>query len=362
MTLFSYDIFAAQGAGGVSRCMIELMRALATIDVDCEAWAGWHANDLLSAAATEAWSSGRIHITGRLDAPARFRGALRNERPFSAWVGKRPNRIVHRTYYPVVDLCGSRVRRVETLHDMWDERAARAGTYSTRLKGQLKRRAVARADVVVCVSESTRAEAIELWPWARNRLLVIPHGVRRLAEAQPYTHDRPFFLFVGRRDLYKNFSVAVRALKLTNLADHQLVCFGGGPLAPSERAFIAAQGVGGRVVQLGGGDSVLASLYEAATALLYPSSYEGFGLPLLEAMIHGCPVIAAPLTSLPEVGGDAAVYADPLDLDAWAHLMEVIATDVGVASDLRQRGADRAATFSWERTALLHREVYAQLS
>lgn len=363
MIVFSHEIFSAQAAGGVSRCMIELMRALGP-RFDWRLWAGTYTNDLLSDALTDpAFAAGVLSARagGR---GGRFRGAIRNETAFAAAVAAQRARLVHRSYYPVLDLLPRRgIQRIETLHDMWDEQdGGRAGSW-TPLKTNIKRRALHRADAIVCVSANSRAELLHLWPQLEKRSIVIPHGVRPLSsQPTPAGRDRPYFLFVGRRSSYKNFAVALAGLRATRSSDHELLAFGGGAFDAAENAAIADAGLTGRVVQLGGGDDRLAGLYESATALLYPSAYEGFGLPLLEAMIHGCPVIAAPLTSLPEVGGDAALYADPNRPDAWGEAMARLASDEAAANAIRAAGRARAGSFGWDQTAQKHAALYTDIT
>ncbi|MGI4879138.1 MAG: glycosyltransferase family 4 protein [Janthinobacterium lividum] len=362
MIVFSHDIFSGQATGGVSRCMIELMRALGD-SVDWRLWAGRYRNDLLAAALHDPAIASHV-LTARVGGGGRFAGALVNEPGFAAAVGRDRPAMVHRTYYPVLDLLPRRgVARVETLHDMWDERGGAGAGRLTALKTRIKRRALHRADAIVCVSANTRAEMLDLWPTLEARSSVVQHGVRPLS-AQPEAagRDRPYFVFVGQRGSYKNFAVAVAALRAAGLPGHDLVAFGGGAFDADEIALIRDACLAERVVQIGGSDDRLAGLYEGATALLYPSAYEGFGLPLLEAMIHGCPVIAAPLTSLPEVGGDAALYADPEHPEAWAASMAKLVDDPAAADALRVAGYTRAAAFGWDRTAAAHAALYASLS
>jgi glycosyltransferase involved in cell wall biosynthesis len=341
--------------------MIELMRALGNT-IDWRLWAGRFANDLLDDALTDRQFAAHVLAARPVGHSGRVSGALRNEPAFAASVASQRPAIVHRTYYPIVDLLPrSGVSTIETLHDMWDERGAvDGGRYS--LKSHLKRRALHNAHAIVCVSESSRRELIDLWPNLASRTVVIHHGVGALSlRPLPAARERPYFLFVGRRGSYKNFTVAIAGLRASALNEHDLLCFGGGPFDDDERAAIATAGLAGRVHQLGGGDDRLAGLYAGATALLYPSAYEGFGLPLLEAMIHDCPVIAAPLTSLPEVGGDAALYADPAAPGEWGTVMARIALDSAVASERRTAGRQRAAQFSWSKTAAAHAVLYASL-
>jgi len=359
---FSYDIFSAQRLGGVGRSMIELARGLSSTSTEWWLWGGENDNALLRATEREEWVKGRI-IQGRLHHPGRIVGSYRNESKFAHWLDRSGVPVVHRTYYPLIDRVQHRARTVETLHDMWDERATYSEDPPALLRSAMKRRALRRADLIVCVSESTRSELAAIWPWAESKSVVIPHGIRPLsAHSEKPPIDRPFFLFVGRRRMYKNFSIVPEALRRSGLRDHLIVCFGGGALTQQERATIAHAGLSGRVLQVDGGDDSLAGFYETATALLHPSTYEGFGLPLLEAMIHDCPVVAAPLTSLPEVGGDAACFADAQDPDAWAALLVRLAEDDAFRRILQERGRERAAHYDWNRTAVAYMQQYRALT
>ena len=360
--LFSYDIFCAQNAGGVSRCMLEVMRALDASCYDWSIWAPETPNIMLQHALLQPWMQKRAKLAG-VSSIGRLRGTLRNELAFARWVSKVKPRVIHRSYYPVCDLADRKIKHVETLHDLWDERLALSGNRAAKLRSLVKRQACLRADVVVCVSEHTKADAIAHWPELESRLVVIHHGVAPISYSpQMGTVARPFFLFVGRRDGYKNFPVVASALASPLFQDHLLVCFGGGSFTAAEFDMLHRLGVTDRVTQLAGSDDLLAGLYHDATALLYPSSFEGFGMPILEAMIHGCPVIASPLTSLPEVGGSAAFYADPQFVDSWIDSMKLLAFDSQVAASMRQRGFDRSAMFSWKRSGERHVEVYDSLS
>lgn len=355
---FSYDIFVAQQAGGVTRCMLEVMRELAG---DWRLWSPFAPNRLLAKAAVEPWLDSRWH-RARARRGGRILASLQLEPAFARWLRHAGSPVVHRTYYPIIDLAPGRCRRVVTLHDMWDERSEVARDRGARVRSRIKRRACERADRIICVSEHTRQEMMTFWPWAAEKTVVIPHGVRPLAQdVPPIDRHRSFFLFVGRRGSYKNFAVAVEALAGADLAEHGLVCFGGGPLTHEERDIIRQRGLNGRVVQLDGTDAELVGYYEAAAALLYPSSYEGFGLPLLEAMIHGCPVIASPLTALPEVGGEAVLFANPDDGSAWVEALRTVVLDPAAAARLRAAGRERAGLFSWRRSAEAHQRIYDEL-
>ena len=345
--------------------MVELMHAL---DVArCTSWRlypGRHDNALLAEVQDANWYA--CHAIGGITAGGRRSplSALRNEIGLRRLATMKPSpkqTIVHRTYHPVIDLLPRSMPVIETVHDMWDFIAANERSPRAALRRHLKRRALERASVIVCVSHSTRNYLGNLWPWLADRSIVIPHGTSQLSN-RPVQVDRarPFFLFVGRRDRYKNFMLLLDALAMLN-GEAEIVCFGGGPLNDSERATIIQLGLTARVHQIDGDDHVLAGYYQAARALLYPSLHEGFGLPLLEAMSLDCPVVAAPLTSLPEVGGDAALYADAHDAHAWCDVMTRLIEDRDVRDRTIVAGRARSAAFSWEATAQRHAAVYAEM-
>ena len=174
--------------------------------------------------------------------------------------------------------------------------------------------------------------------------------------------ERPFFLFVGNRAAQKNCDVVLKALAIADtLADVALLCVGGGTFSDEEKVHIDRLGLVGRVHQRTVADDELAGLYASALALLYPSRHEGFGLPLLEAMQYDCPVVSSPLSCLPEIGGDAPLYADAADPEAWRMAMERLTLDSSAAQAARERGRRRVNHFSWDKTARQHEALYATL-
>jgi glycosyltransferase involved in cell wall biosynthesis len=205
---------------------------------------------------------------------------------------------------------------VATHHDATQERFPELFRNAEAIHAR-KRRLYRRADMVICVSESARRDLMEIYGLDESRTRVVHHGVTPVAkEATERVDDKgkPYVLYVGSRSGYKNFLALVRAFTAADAArDLRLVAAGGGAWSAGEHATIAELGLEKRVVLLPRVDEArLGELYCGAALFVYPSLYEGFGLPPLEAMSAGCPVLVSCSSSLPEICGEAAHYFDPV--------------------------------------------------
>ena len=183
------------------------------------------------------------------------------------------------------------------------------------------------------------------------------HGPERVPE-------RPYFLYVGLRYEYKNFSglLAAFAQARPSLSDMAL-CVVGAPFTDEEEKLIAELGLDGAIEHYSQiSDSHLAKLYRCSVAFVYPSLYEGFGLPPLEAMACGAPVVSSNSSSLPEVVGDAALFFDPTSKDEMAHRLVTIADDSAERERLIRRGQERVQMFTWDQTVSATLEIYGQIS
>jgi glycosyltransferase involved in cell wall biosynthesis len=227
-----------------------------------------------------------------------------------------------------------------------------------------KRAAINRADHVICISENTRRDLVSLFGVdpARTSVVHLGYSVDVDTPAEQEHTGRPSLLYVGNRYGYKNFNSLLQAFGSSPiLREFDLVAFGGQPALPDELEEIERLGVTDRVRFESGSDRELVTRYRSATAFIYPSKYEGFGIPPLEAMSYGCPVVCSDAGPIPEVVGDAGAYFDPNSVEDLRLTLERVVTTNELQADLRARGHARLAEFSWDdcaaATARIYREV-----
>lgn len=351
--LFDHQIFALQRYGGISRYFCELAsRVHGMPGHSALVVAPLHVNDYLSGCAVRTWSR---RIEQRKGA-SRLCGAI-DRLALPLLTRAADPDIVHRTYYEPLPRPGSRPV-VVTVYDMIHELFPQAFSAQDRTS-QDKRASVMAADHVICISECTSRDL--------QRLLAVPAhkiSVTYLAQSESFNgqvapderppHGRPYLLYVGQRSGYKNFAGALRAFassaRLRESLD--LVVFGGAPLSAQERQDAASLGLrGDQLVELKGSDDDLARAYRHARLFVYPSRYEGFGIPPLEAMACGCPVAASATSSIPEVVGGAAATFDPDDIESVRQSLETLSLDDEARTRAIAAGYERVKQFSWERCA-----------
>ncbi len=262
-----------------------------------------------------------------------------------------------------------RMRTVVTVHDLGYLRYPDAHTAAQRLYLQISTIWSARAaSHLIAVSAATRSDLVRLAGVSPDRISVVHHGVAerfRQPVADPARAraiaggDEPYFLYVGTVQPRKNlarvidaFAHASRRLADAGIAPILVIAGKRGWLSDSIARRAGELGIADRVRFVGYvADDDLPALYHGALAFVFPSLYEGFGMPVLEAMACGAPVLTSNSSSLPEVAGDAALIVDPLDTGAIAEGMARLACDAALRQELRQRGYQRAAQFTWDRCA-----------
>lgn len=224
--------------------------------------------------------------------------------------------------------------------------------------------AVSRAHKVLTVSEFSRREICDWTGADPGKIVNVGNGVAEVFSSPGKSFagfDRPYFLHVGGCRPHKNLVRVLRAWSTRpRLRESVLVCLG----APTEavRRSITALRLERQVAFTGPvSDERLAELYRGATALVFVSLHEGFGLPIVEAMACGCPVVTSSIASMPEVAGSAAILVDPCDMEAIADQCERVLEDAALRESLQSRGVERAKAFQWQDVAMRVQETLAHL-
>lgn len=367
---FDAQIFGAQTYGGISRQFASLARELALLP-GCEPriLAPWHRNAYLESLPPELVRGRRVGNTFLPQHLLRACSLLGSKLMHATSRGH----ILHQTYYYPFFQLPTATKKVLTVFDMIQERFPQHLPPNDPIV-QWKKRALLEADHIICISHQTRDDLLQ----AHGDAIRVPVSVTHLGfdalnekalqqgesafRTETFGADVPYLLYVGTRGRHKNFAAVLQAYGNSRQlhTGFRLLCFGGGPFSTEEKHLIAHAGVHDRVFQRGGDDAVLAACYRHAALFVYPSLYEGFGIPPLEAMSLNCPVACSRISSIPEVVGDAGAYFDPLDVDGIQDTLERVLDSSAQRAELVQRGKARAAAFSWHKCAVETAAIYQE--
>jgi len=261
--------------------------------------------------------------------------------------------IFHSSYNRITS--NKNAKQIITVHDFVHERFYHG--IRKVIHSYQKSKAIKKADAIIVISENTKKDLFLFFPnLSPNKVHVIYNGVSNdffNIKDKEILND---FLFIGSREIYKNFDFAVKAIAQTDNFNLNIV----GSILKKEEIFFLDKYIPGRWKLFNNIDNEkLNKLYNNAYALIYPSSYEGFGIPLLEAMKAGCPFIAFKSSSIPEVAGDAGVLIDKLEIPLFNEALSIINKN---RKEIINKGFSQAEKFSWEKcyneTLNIYKELY----
>ena len=350
--LYDYEIFLIQKYGGATRYFYEIIsRLVQKEDIGILLYMGRHINKY----ELEKFEDKYISFSGKRIShiPKTKRLSTILQKPlFEKFREKNNYDIFHNTYFAGYEKKKG-AKDIITVHDFTHEK------FPERFSGldktiNAKKLAIKNADGIICISNTTKRDLLNLYDIPEEKLSVIYHGNSLNYDVKEEAiFKNPYMLYVGDRRSYKNFSTVLLSFNNSVFLKNNfsLLCFGGGELKDSEKSVIKKYGLEGKIYQAEGSDRELANAYKYASAFIYPSLYEGFGIPLLEAMHYGCPIAASNSSCFPEIAGGAAEYFNPESADELILKLEKIVTDTEYRKNLVNKGYGRERQFGWDKCA-----------
>lgn len=357
--LFDYQTFHIQRFGGISRYFCEIASRLQ--DASAHIAISYSMNQYLV-------GSGLARYT---PIPKRLfkicEGVFRklNREASVRAIRKGDFDVFHPTYYDTyfLDALGGKPF-VLTIHDMTHERFP--NMFSPKDKTSENKRILAeKAARIIAISECTKNDITHYLGIDEAKIDVIYHGItpKPIQQGKPEGLCSSYILYVGERRGYKNFNTTVLAFENINRQNRDIhLVLTGRPLSKAEQRLFDEKGLTEYVhVFSDVSDTVLLQLYHNALLFVYPSLYEGFGIPILEAFSQDCPVVLSNASCFPEVAGDAAKYFDPLSATSMEEAMSEVINNGELRQELIAKGRARLKLFTWENTACKTEAVYTSL-
>ncbi len=356
--LFDYQSFT-QIYGGVSRYHYELMKGLLYIKQEAEISTIFSECEYLL-------SDDNIKIINLLRRK-NFKGRYRisellesiNQLYSIHKIRKGNYDIFHPTYYSPYFLKSLKKPFVITVHDFVHEKFE-AENY-TEINN--KKLLIQKADKIIAISENTKSDIISYYSVPDDKINVIYHGFKKIDNHAAIKNIYGnYILFVGKRMEYKNFFRFLLAVSQIMQQDNslKLVCTGY-PFNINELIYIDKLQISDRVILVSANEQLLNSLYKYAQVFVYPSLYEGFGMPILEAFANNCPICISNTSCFPEIAQDAALYFDPYDVNSIFIAMKSILYNSQLRENLIKAGQLRLSDFSWDKTVKETMLVYKSL-
>jgi glycosyltransferase involved in cell wall biosynthesis len=360
--VYDYQIFNWQRYGGISRYFCELASRIDNFsESEARFAAGLHVNEYL-VHDYPLLTIGRQRISNKLFNKV----SDKINRQWSGYyLNAQPPDILHYTYYqPQIPVKKS--IKVLTVYDMIHELFLDPKAQDKDTVVAAKAAMVAAVDSIICPSECSKRDLVEFCQIDPAKITVIYHGYGLTAPVPiaPPAGIKPYLLVVGERRWYKNFERFLQAYA-SDPAFHQdfdLRCFGANSLTKQELTLIDQLGLPRTSIKWQtGNDAELVGLYQQASLFVYPSLYEGFGYPPLEAMAAGCPVACSNVSCFPETVADAAELFDPYDVESIAQGLKNVLYDSARSAELIVMGKQNIQRFSWDKCAQEHHQVYKSL-
>lgn len=373
--LYDHQIFSWQKYGGISRYFYELIQHLGqTQSVELDIALKYSNNEYL--AEKDFYINKRdprAILNKKNDMKYKLKRALikdytekYNEKYAINYLQSRSFDIFHPTYYDpyFLEYIGNKPY-VLTVYDMTHEIFPEYFGLSDQTS-ENKRIVLQHAKKIIAISENTKMDLMNFYGIDEDRIEVIYLGssfdINKQNLDRTMGLPEKYILFVGNRKSYKNFYFFGLAIADILLNDElKLICAGGGEFSEEEKLFLKKLRIDQKVIYQNASNANLRMLYQYALAFVFPSLYEGFGIPVLEAFSCGCPVVLSNSSSLPEVAQDAAEYFDPKNISSIRTAIEKVIYSNEIRENLSNKGYQRLQHFSWSKMSRMTHEVYKSL-
>lgn len=346
--LYDNEIFLIQKYGGATRYFYELIKRMPSMKAEVLLYMGKFINEY----GLEKYENSFKVFSGTKvkHIPRTKLISIKLQKPlFERFAGKQDFDLLHQTYFGDINIRKD-FKRVITIHDFTHERLS-SNFSSLDKTAELKKHAVKKSDGIICVSESTKNDLLERYDTKGKKIKVIYHGnsLKYDVSEERIIKDK-YLLYVGDRRSYKNFGILIKLFEMNETLrnEYKLVCCGGGKFTKEETEKMMRAKITNNFMQIEARDRMISNLYFYAKAFIYPSKYEGFGIPMIEAMYNGCPIIASNVSSLPEVGGESALYFNPDSSEELNEQINVILNNKDRVKKLISSGKEREKMFSWD--------------
>lgn len=356
--LFDYQIFFNQRFGGISRYFVELLSRFPD-SIEFE-------NSLLFSENVYLKESDKRFSKG-IEIP-KFRGRNRiigrlNKVKSIIDLKTKNYDLFHPTYYDPYFLKYLKKPYVITVYDMIHEKFQEMFPANDLTK-EFKKKSIINADKIIAISQNTKDDLIDIYGLAPEKIEVVHlgHSVDNHNVTPINGIPKTYMLFVGQRGGYKNFERFLKAFSVVNQKnrDIKLICTGT-PFNKNEQKLIQDLNLNNEVFRYFVSDTELTFLYQNAICFVYPSLYEGFGIPILEAYAAKCPLALSNTSCFPEIARDGGAYFDPYNIDSMVDTLSTIASDEILRQKLVEKGTRVLSNYSWDKMALETSKIYKSI-
>lgn len=353
--LFDYQILATQRYGGISRYFYELITNLKNCGVETSIKCFFNRNSYFEDYFGKKYNPVIDKIKGKGFVNRLYMKMILRIGHYD---------IFHPTYYDNYFLSDNKGKLVITVYDMIHEILPEYFS-SDDSTIQQKKQLIYKADHIIAISESTKRDILKIYPDIPESKISVIYIASNFVSCEDEQIDKKFphkyILFVGSRYGYKNYKAFFEAVRpiLNEDTELSLVCLGGGKFSDEETKLHGK--LKERAMQMDVNDNTLSYAYSHAECFVFPSLYEGFGIPTLEAFACKCPVVLSSTSSMPEVGGDAAVYINPTDVHDMTESIKRVLENYDLRKIMRERGLQQLKKFNWGQIALETADCYRKV-